>query len=131
VAKFRTAIDAKYPSADPHLGLAACQAAQREFTAAVSTLRAALALEPDNPVVLANLGLMLSDGGNPQAAVDPLQRALASDPDLHQARFGLAVAFARAGHRDQAAAQTRELLHRLPSNAPQRSEVERLLAALK
>ena len=58
---------------------------------------AAERVEPGNPVVLANLGLVLSDGGKPQAAIDPLQRALTTDPDLHHARFALAIAFARVG----------------------------------
>jgi Flp pilus assembly protein TadD len=131
VAMFQAAIEARYPSADPHLGLAACQAARRQFSGAVATLRKADAVEPGNPVVLANLGLMLSDAGNPQSAVDPLQRALTIDPDLHQARFGLAVAFARAGRRAEAAVQAQELLRRLPPAAQQRAEVERLLAAVK
>ena len=129
--KFQAAIVGDYRSADPHLGLAACQAAGRRFAAAVSTLRAADALEPGNPVVLANLGLMLSDGGDPRAAVDPLQRALIIDPDLHHARFGLAVAFARTGQRDEAASQAQELLRRLPRDAPQRAEVHRLLTAVR
>ena len=131
VSRFTAAIDARYPSADAHLGLAACQAAARNFKAAAQTLRAADAVEPQNPVVLANLGLMLSDAGEPAAAIDPLQRALTTDPDLHQARFGLAIAFARAGRRAEAAAQADELLRRLPPDAPQRAEVQRLLAAVK
>ena len=131
VPRFRAAIAAKYPSADAHMGLAACQASARDFKAAAATLRGADAVEPGNPVVLANLGLMLSDSGNPAAAVDPLQRALTTDPDMHQARFGLALAFARAGRRADAARQAEELLRRLPANAPQRPEVERLLASLQ
>lgn len=128
---FRRAIAAKYPSADPYLGLAACQAAERNFGAATSTLRAADKVEPGNPVVLANLGLMLSDGGDPQRAVDPLQRALAIDPDLHQARFGLAIAFARAERRADATREAEELLRRLPAGTPQRREVERLLQSVR
>jgi arylsulfatase A-like enzyme/Flp pilus assembly protein TadD len=131
VAHFRTTIEAKYPSADPHLGLAACQASQKDLRGAADTLRAAEAVEPGNPVVLANLGLMLSDGGNPRQAIGPLERALRRDPDLHQARFGLAVALARDGRRTEAAAQAQELLRRLPADAPQRGEVQRLLAAVK
>jgi arylsulfatase A-like enzyme/cytochrome c-type biogenesis protein CcmH/NrfG len=129
--RFSAAIDAKFPSADAHLGLAACQAMRRDFKGAAQTLRAADAVEPQNPVVLANLGLMLSDAGEPAAAIDPLQRALTIDPDMHQGRFGLAIAFARAGRRADAAAQAEELLRRLPPDAPQRAEVERLLAAVK
>ena len=128
---FRAAITAKYPSADPHLGLAACLAAQRDFRRAAETLRDGDAVEPGNPVLLANMGLMLSDGGHPEQAVKPLQRALTIDPGMHQARFGLALAFARAGNRGEAAAEAQELLRRLPADAPQRAEVARLLAAVK
>jgi tetratricopeptide (TPR) repeat protein len=129
--RFRAAIDAKYPSADAHLGLAGCQAERREFSAAAATLRAADTAEPGNPVVLANLGLVLSDAGRHDAAIEPLQRALTIDPDLHQARFALAIAFATVGRRQEAAAEAEELLRRLPAGAPQRPEVERLLAAVR
>lgn len=127
VPRFRAAIAAKLPSADAHLGLAVCLAARRDFTGAVATLREAERVEPGNPIVLANLGLVLSDAGRPVEAIDPLQRALTTDPDLHQARFGLAIAFARAGRRAEAAKMAEELLRRLPPNAPQRPEVQRLL----
>jgi len=128
---FRTAIASHLPSADAHLGLAACEVAERRFDAAAATLRAAEQVEPGNPVVSANLGIVLSDGGHPADAVAPLQRALTIDPDLNQARFNLAIAFARLGRRSEAAATAEDLLRRLPSDAPQRSEVERLIRATK
>jgi choline-sulfatase len=131
VARFHSAIAAHLPSADAHLGLAACQVSARQFDAAISTLRDAERVEPGNPVVIANLGLALSDSGHPADALDPLQRALTIDPDLHQARFGLAVAFARAGRPADAASAAEELLQRLPPEAPQRGEVERLIRATK
>jgi cytochrome c-type biogenesis protein CcmH/NrfG len=127
VPRFRSAIAAKLPSADAHLGLAGCQAARRDFAGAAATLRDAERVERGNPIVLANLGLVLSDGGKPAEAIDPLQRALTTDPDLHHARFGLAIAFARLGRRADAARMAEELLRRLPPNAPQRPEVQRLL----
>ena len=129
--RFRKAIEARYPSADAHLGLAGCQAARGEANAAAATLRAADVVEPGNPVVLANLGLMLSDAGRPGEAIDPLQKALSVAPDLHQARFGLAIAFARAGRRAEAATEAEELLRRLPAGAPQRPEIQRLVSSLK
>lgn len=127
IPHFQSAITARLPSADAHLGLAACQAASRQFDSAVATLRDADRIEPGNPVVSANLGLVLSDSGHPDAALGPLQRALQIDPDLHQARFGLAIAFARIGRRGDAASTAEELLQRLPADAPQRPEVERLI----
>jgi arylsulfatase A-like enzyme/cytochrome c-type biogenesis protein CcmH/NrfG len=128
---FQTAIDAHLPSVDAHLGLAQCQAAQHQPKAAIETLGTAEAIEPDNPVVSANLGLVMSDSGNPTGAIPHLERALTLDPDLHQARFGLAIAYARTGQRQKAAAEATELLKRMPPDAPQRPEVERLLAAVR
>jgi cytochrome c-type biogenesis protein CcmH/NrfG len=104
---------------------------ERRFDAAAATLRDAERVEPGNPVVAANLGIALSDGGHPADAIVPLQRALTIDSDLHQARFNLAIAFARAGRPAEAAATAEELLRRLPPDAPQRGEVERLIRATK
>ncbi len=131
IPHFRDAIAEHLPSADAHLGLARCDAMAGRFDAAAATLREAERVEPENPVAIANLGLVLSDSGRSKEAIDPLRRALAIDPDLHQARFALALALARTGQRADAAATADELLRRLPANAPQRPEVERLIHELK
>jgi choline-sulfatase len=131
IPHFTAAIAAHLPTADAHLGRAACEADAKHAAAAARTLAEAEQVEPDNPVVSANLGLLLSDNGQPAAAIPHLQRALSLDPDLHQARFGLAIAYARTDHRLEAAKEAQELLRRLPPNAPQRPEVERLLATVR
>jgi choline-sulfatase len=128
---FRSAIAARTPTADAHLGLAGCLAGARKFDKAADALRDGLALEPDNPVVVANQGVVLSDAGKPLSAIPLLQRAVALDPEFHQARFNLALAFARTGQAANAAAEAQELLRRLPPDAPQRPEVRRLLAAVQ
>jgi choline-sulfatase len=128
---FRAAIDGGLPGADPRLGLAACHVAGKRFDAAEAALRDADRAEPDNPVVLANLGIVASDSGHPARGITALERAISLDPDFHQARFNLALAFARAGRRADAARQAEELLRRLPVTAPQRAEVARLLAAVR
>jgi cytochrome c-type biogenesis protein CcmH/NrfG len=74
---------------------------------------------------------MLSDAGRPAEGIPHLQRALTLDPNLHQARFALAIAYARANRPADAAKEARELLKRLPAGAAQRPEVERLLAAVQ
>jgi arylsulfatase A-like enzyme/Tfp pilus assembly protein PilF len=127
----RAAIDAHLPSADPYLGIAGCEAEARRFAAAERTLREADRVEPDNPVVAANLGIVLSDSGRPADGVPYLQRALTLAPDLHQARFSLAIAYARLGRRADARAEAQRLLDRLPKDAPQRPEVERLLTSVR
>ena len=127
----KAAIEAKIPTADAHLGLGMCQAAARQLDSAAATLHAAERVEPENPVVLANLGIVLSDAGRHRDAIAPLQRALAIDADFHEARFNLARVLARAGQRADAAREAQELLTRLPANAPQRAEVQRLFDALR
>ena len=128
---FKAAIAGQLPGADAFLGLASCQAAARQFAAAGATLASAETAEPDNAVVIANQGILLSDSGRPADALPVLQRALTLDPDLNEARFNLAVAYLRAGQPAEAAREASELLDRLPSGAPQRPEIERLLAAAR
>lgn len=131
VARFTAAIEAGVPGAEAHLGRAGCEASAKNLSAAARTLATAQSIEPENAVISANLGLVLSDSGQPSSAIPHLQRALSLDPDLHQARFGLAVAYADADRRPEAEREARELLRRLPPDAPQRAEVERLLARLR
>jgi arylsulfatase A-like enzyme/cytochrome c-type biogenesis protein CcmH/NrfG len=128
---FTRAIAEHLPGADAHLGLAACQAASRRFDAAGTTLKTAEAAEPDNPVVIANRGIVLSDGGHPIDAVPLLQRALTLDPDFDEARFNLALAHLRAGQKSEAVREAEELLRRLPPDSPQRAEVQRLRDAAR
>jgi Flp pilus assembly protein TadD len=127
--EFQGAIAAGLPSADAYLGLAVCLGARRDLAGAERALDAAKRLEPDNPSIGANMGILQAARGNLPAAIEALSAALAADPDMHEARFNLAVAYARARRPADAAAAARELLRRLPSNAPQRAEVERLLKA--
>jgi choline-sulfatase len=131
IPHFNRAIAHRLPTADAHLGLAGCQVAARNLPAAERTLRAAETVEPDNPIVYANLGMVVSDSGHPADAIRYLQSALALAPDLHQARFSLAVAYGRRARRPAAAREAAELLRRLPATAPQRAEVERLLSAVR
>jgi arylsulfatase A-like enzyme/Flp pilus assembly protein TadD len=129
-ALFARAIREGLPGADAHLGLATCQGVRGALVDARRALERADAREPGNPVVLANLGVADAATGQDEAAIEHLRAALALDPDLHEARFHLARALARAGRREEAARQARELLARLPASAPQRSEVERLLRSV-
>jgi choline-sulfatase len=131
IPHFEAAIAAAVPSADPHLGLAECLAATGRADGARRALIAADRIEPGNPVVSANLGLMALESGDATEAIDRLKTALTRAPDLHQVRFALARAYARSGDRAAATREAQELLTRLPPDAPQRAEVQRLLTALQ
>jgi cytochrome c-type biogenesis protein CcmH/NrfG len=119
------------PSADAYMGLATCRGQRRDLAGAASALIEARRVEPDNPVVLANIGILKAEQGDSAGAIEALTTALKTDPNLHEARFNLAVTYAKAGRRADAAAAARELLSRLPPEAPQRGEVQRLLKALQ
>jgi len=128
---FRAAAAAALPSADVYLGLATCLGRRRDLRGAGEALANAQRLEPDNPVIVANFGILYASNGNLPAAIETLTRAIALDSSLLEARFNLALAYARSGRRDDARVTAQELLGRLPPGAPQRAEVERLLKAMK
>ena len=111
-----------YSSALPHAsGAVALAGAER-------ALLEARRLEPDNPAIAANLGILQAAKGDLPAAVRALEAALVADPNLHEARFNLAAAYAQVGRRADAAAAARELLARLPPtrlNAQNRTAVAR------
>jgi choline-sulfatase len=129
--EFTAAINGGLPTADAHLGLATCRGRRNDLAGAERALDEARKREPDNPVVTANLGILQAARASLPEAIKTLQIALDVDPNLHEARFNLALAFARSGRRAEAAATARDLLARLPPTAPQRAEVERLLKAVQ
>ena len=129
--EFHAAIASGLPSADAELGLATCLGQRGDLASAAQALAEAQRLEPDNPVIAANIGILDAQRGDFASAINALIRALQIDPDLHEARFNLALAYAKAGRRADAAATARDLLSRLPPGAVERAEVERLLAAVQ
>jgi len=128
---FRAAAAAALPTADIYIGLATCLGRRNDLAGAEQALNEARRIEPDNPVVLANFGILQAARGNVSAAIDSLKASIAADPAMLEARFNLALAYAKAGRRGDAAAAARELLSRLPPGAQQRAEVERLIRSVQ
>jgi Flp pilus assembly protein TadD len=127
----QAALDAHVPSADAGLGLATCFGRVGNTGGAERALEAALAAEPGNPIVTANLGILALEQGRADTAITRLRDALEREPALLEARFALARALARTGDRAGALREAERLLGQLPAGAPQRAEVERLVTALK
>jgi len=128
---FTAAAATGLPSADVFLGLATCLGRRRNLAGAERALAEARRLEPDNPAVVANIGILEASKGDYAAAIDSLNRAISLDPALLEARFNLALAYAHQNHRTEALTAAQDLLRRLPQGAPQRAEVERLIRTLR
>jgi choline-sulfatase len=128
---FRAAIAGQLPSADAALGLADCRMRANDAAGAERALDVARAVEPGNPVIDANLGLVALSRKDTATAIQLFRAALARDPGFLEARFNLSRALALAGERVEALKEAQTLLSQLPANAPQRAEVERLAKALR
>ena len=114
VRDFTAAIDGHLPGADAHLGLAGCEIAAKEPAAAQQTLTAGARVEPGQPGVLANLGLLLSDTGHP-ASRHPATAARADASIPICTRLGSASRSLSPGRgrRAEAAREAAELLRRV------------------
>lgn len=87
-----------------------------EYADAVRTLELARLREPDNPVVLYNLGMALSDMGALPPATTHLRRVAALDPGNANVRVALGVALARQGDTPAAIASFRDAVKCDPTN---------------
>lgn len=87
------------------------------YDEAIRTLEVLRFQDPDNPAVLFNLGMALSDRGNLRAAVKHLRRATQLAPRRADAHVALGVALAREGQTDAAVTSLREAV-RLDATNP-------------
>ena len=79
-------------------------------TPAVSSLREAVAVSPDNAPLRRHLADVLLTSGHPAAAEQEYRRALALAPDDQTTKLGLATAFARQGKSPEALVLAEALL---------------------
>ena len=68
--------------------------------------------EPDPAIAAATAALHLAEQAASVGDLAPLQKALAANPDDHQARFDLAVALNANGERDKAADELLTIIKR-------------------
>jgi len=83
---------------DELIELAAQQVERGELAEAEANYRAALAAEPRHLGALTLLGLLRVDRGDPDGAIDLLERGRALAPDFAPLQLALGSAYAAAGH---------------------------------
>ena len=98
---------------------------EQRYDAAASAYRELLKAHPDEPGLLANLGMALAMGGHEADAVAPLERALALNPKLTNARMFLGSSYLATDQPDKAVAALKVALAAQPSSLENR----RMLAA--
>ena len=123
---FRQSIRFDSQSAETHAALAGLLAKQRAWPEAVSHFRKALALKPDQPVVLNDLGYCLQRLRLPDDAVEVYKRALAIDPRHPLANRNLGLLYEQLHQLDKA----RKYAELTLEYAPQDVEASILLAKL-
>src|SRR5438105_10423352 len=114
----RDALAAFGPRADVLANLGAVMLAQHRFGDAIAALRAAREGFPEHPGILANLGLAHLRGGQPKAAVEVLERAVALERGQLDAQNNLGLARAAIGDFDGAATAFDEALAQSPIYTP-------------
>ena len=104
--------------------------ARQDWEAARSAGRQLARQLPDNASVAYNLGLAEKSAGAAEAAIAAFERALALDPDHHNARFELAGSLTETAKLAEARAHLETYLAQNPDDADARLNLGRILLRL-
>lgn len=104
------------------------------FDEAARWYREALALKPDVPDVLVDLGACLVNGGKPAEGLVEFDKALKKDPGHKKAAFNKGIALMETGRRQEAVAVWEDLVKRFPDDpqlAGLRQQIDQVRAPAK
>jgi hypothetical protein len=111
-----------------HMNLGAILLARLDPQRAITELRAAALLKPDQPEVHNMLGLGLATLNRNAEAIQQYEMALRNRPDYASARFNLATALAKSGRIDEAIANLRQVLAKNPDDAYAKRRLSELIS---
>jgi tetratricopeptide (TPR) repeat protein len=102
---------------------------EKKYGEAVQKFQAALALKPNDPLLLNNLGFVYYVMGRNEDALSYLQKTLAADPKRKEAHVNIADLYLRMGRREEAKKEYEQYLGMYPGS-PRSPEVRKTLAGL-
>ena len=111
-----------------HMNLGAILLSRLDPQSAVTELRAAVRLDPNQPEALNMLGLALATLHRNIEAIPEFEKALRVRPDYASARFNLATSLAKTGKLDEAIANIRQVLADNPNDVYAKNRLAELLA---
>ena len=103
---------------------------ERKYGEALEKLKAAVALKPEDPVLLNNLGYLHYSMEQYADAVKLLEKTLAADPNRKEAHGNIADAYLKMGRKTEAKTHYRRYLELYPGS-PRAGEVQRVLGTLE
>jgi hypothetical protein len=104
IALYREALEAGAPPADTHLQLGVLHQSLAENEQAITELRRAIHIAPENPDPLCVLGTVMLDLRRVDEAISLFERSLELKPDLAESHFNLGLARFERGEFIRAAA---------------------------
>jgi tetratricopeptide (TPR) repeat protein len=88
------------------------------YDAGREAFQQALAIDPENPLVLRNLGIIFERLGRSEDAIDNYQKAVAVDPEFFAAYLSLGVSFSHLNRQEDAAGSYQRAIMLNPEYAP-------------
>nr|WP_282446531.1 XrtA/PEP-CTERM system TPR-repeat protein PrsT [Aromatoleum petrolei] len=101
-------------------------AGHRRDPKAMGLAERALKLAPEDPNILATLGVLQMDSGQSENGIDNLRKAVSLAPTAPTLRLNLAKAYVKAGRKQDAVKEADHLLQSLPQDSPLRAEANAL-----
>jgi Flp pilus assembly protein TadD len=117
------------PDAQTYIELGTWFGDHRQYDCAAETFRAALKLEPSSAQLYYLVGLSLYSAGQPEQAVEPLQRSIFLLPEVLKPHLILGAAYDQLQRRDEAKAQWEAALQIDPHSTEALDAISKALIA--
>jgi Flp pilus assembly protein TadD len=115
--ELKVELDRNPEDLDKRLELARLYLVRQDMRSAWKETRQVLQRSPQNPLALTYEGLIRIAAGKPESSIEPLQKAIATNPDLLEAYLQLAFAYLRLDRVRDAEATIATAASRFPDKA--------------